>query len=111
MQCSRLELEHSITATACACSLFCATLPVLLTCIRGCLVLLSQACVRTACLLTLAFFLLQTAEFDIKKEAAWAISNATSGGTAEQIKWVSTGDRLVVQVVLCSLYLLVGARL
>lgn len=28
----------------------------------------------------------QTAEFDIKKEAAWAISNATSGGTAEQIK-------------------------
>lgn len=30
--------------------------------------------------------LLQTAEFDIKKEAAWAISNATSGGTHEQIK-------------------------
>lgn len=29
--------------------------------------------------------LLQTAEFDIKKEAAWAISNATSGGTNEQI--------------------------
>jgi hypothetical protein len=25
--------------------------------------------------------LLATAEFDIKKEAAWAISNATSGGT------------------------------
>lgn len=32
--------------------------------------------------------LLQTAEFDIKKEAAWAISNATSGGTHEQIKYV-----------------------
>lgn len=32
--------------------------------------------------------LLQTAEFDIKKEAAWAISNATSGGTAEQIKYL-----------------------
>lgn len=31
--------------------------------------------------------LLQTAEFDIKKEAAWAISNATSGGTNEQIKY------------------------
>ena len=31
--------------------------------------------------------LLQTAEFDIKKEAAWAISNATSGGTHEQIKY------------------------
>ncbi len=32
--------------------------------------------------------LLATAEFDIKKEAAWAISNATSGGTHEQIKYV-----------------------
>jgi hypothetical protein len=31
--------------------------------------------------------LLQTAEFDIKKEAAWAISNATSGGSHEQIKY------------------------
>ena len=31
--------------------------------------------------------LLQTVEFDIKKEAAWAISNATSGGTHEQIKY------------------------
>ena len=30
--------------------------------------------------------LLQNAEFDIKKEAAWAISNATSGGSAEQIR-------------------------
>lgn len=32
--------------------------------------------------------LLQNAEFDIKKEAAWAISNATSGGTHEQIRYV-----------------------
>ncbi|PSR97916.1 Importin subunit alpha-2 like [Actinidia chinensis var. chinensis] len=32
--------------------------------------------------------LLQTAEFDIKKEAAWAISNATSGGTHDQIKYL-----------------------
>ena len=32
--------------------------------------------------------LLQNSEFDIKKEAAWAISNATSGGTNEQIKYV-----------------------
>lgn len=31
--------------------------------------------------------LLASAEFDIKKEAAWAVSNATSGGTAEQIKY------------------------
>lgn len=30
--------------------------------------------------------LLGNAEFDIKKEAAWAISNATSGGTPDQIK-------------------------
>ncbi|XP_022745803.1 importin subunit alpha-2-like isoform X4 [Durio zibethinus] len=32
--------------------------------------------------------LLQNAEFDIKKEAAWAISNATSGGTHDQIKFL-----------------------
>ncbi|KAK4406729.1 Importin subunit alpha [Sesamum angolense] len=32
--------------------------------------------------------LLQNAEFDVKKEAAWAISNATSGGTHEQIKYL-----------------------
>jgi hypothetical protein len=31
--------------------------------------------------------LLQNAEFDIKKEAAWAISNATSGGSHEQLKY------------------------
>nr|GMC86784.1 Importin subunit alpha-1 [Ipomoea batatas] len=30
--------------------------------------------------------LLQNGEFDIKKEAAWAISNATSGGSHDQIK-------------------------
>nr|GMC71427.1 Importin subunit alpha-1 [Ipomoea batatas] len=29
---------------------------------------------------------LQNGEFDIKKEAAWAISNATSGGSHDQIK-------------------------
>lgn len=32
--------------------------------------------------------LLATAEFDIKKEAAWAISNATSGGSNDQIKYL-----------------------
>ncbi|KAF9592553.1 hypothetical protein IFM89_015766, partial [Coptis chinensis] len=32
--------------------------------------------------------LLQTAEFDIKKEAAWAISNATSGDDNEQTKYL-----------------------
>ena len=29
--------------------------------------------------------MLSVAEFDIKKEAAWAISNATSGGSADQV--------------------------
>lgn len=33
--------------------------------------------------------LLQNAEFDIRKEAAWAISNATSGGSHDQIKYVT----------------------
>lgn len=33
--------------------------------------------------------LLQNAEFEIKKEAAWAISNATSGGNHDQIKYGS----------------------
>ncbi|XP_062120281.1 importin subunit alpha-4-like isoform X3 [Humulus lupulus] len=32
--------------------------------------------------------LLQHSEFDIKKEAAWAISNATSGGSHEQIQFL-----------------------
>ena len=33
--------------------------------------------------------LLSTAEFEVRKEAAWAISNATSGGSPEQIKCVT----------------------
>lgn len=32
--------------------------------------------------------LLSHAEFDIKKEAAWAISNATSGGSPDQIRYL-----------------------
>lgn len=32
--------------------------------------------------------LVQNAEFDIKKEALWAISNATRGGSHEQIKYL-----------------------
>lgn len=32
--------------------------------------------------------MLGEAEFDIKKEAAWAISNATSGGRQDQIKYL-----------------------
>ncbi|KAL0412891.1 UNVERIFIED_CONTAM: Importin subunit alpha-4 [Sesamum radiatum] len=34
--------------------------------------------------------LLQHAEFEIKKEAAWAISNATSGGSPEQIRFLAS---------------------
>lgn len=44
--------------------------------------------------------LLQTAEFDIKKEAAWAISNATSGGTHDQIKYVNNCFYLYLHGVL-----------
>lgn len=43
--------------------------------------------------------LLQNAEFDIKKEAAWAISNATSGGAPEQIRYV-----MIVICDICLLY-------
>ncbi len=32
--------------------------------------------------------LLQSSEFDIQKEAAWAVSNSTSGGTTEQIMYL-----------------------
>ncbi|MCH90773.1 importin subunit alpha-1-like [Trifolium medium] len=36
--------------------------------------------------------LLQNAEFEIKKEAAWAIKNATSRGSDEQIKYLVGQD-------------------
>lgn len=32
--------------------------------------------------------ILQTAEYKTRKEAAWAVTNSTSGGTAEQIKYL-----------------------
>lgn len=46
--------------------------------------------------------LLQNAEFEIKKEAAWAISNATSGGTPEQIKYSFTFLRVLSFIFCCS---------
>lgn len=46
---------------------------------------LEQAVIEAHIILPL-IQLLQQAEFDIKKEAAWAISNATSGGSPEQIR-------------------------
>jgi importin subunit alpha-1 len=35
--------------------------------------------------------ILSTAEFKTRKEAAWAITNATSGGNNEQIKYLVSG--------------------
>lgn len=46
----------------------------------------SQAVIEANIILPLVH-LLQNAEFDIKKEAAWAISNATSGGSHDQIQY------------------------
>ena len=48
---------------------------------------LEQAVIESGIILPLVQ-LLQHAEFDIKKEAAWAISNATSGGSPEQIRYI-----------------------
>ena len=42
--------------------------------------------------------LLRTGEFDIQKEAAWAVSNATSGGTPDQIRYLV---QLVSRIVFC----------
>lgn len=53
--------------------------------LAGSSMVLACSCAPRACC---GFYLLQNAEFDIKKEAAWAISNATSGGTAEQLKYL-----------------------
>ncbi|OMP09363.1 Armadillo [Corchorus olitorius] len=47
----------------------------------------TQAVIEANIILPLVH-LLQHAEFDIKKEAAWAISNATSGGSHEQIQFL-----------------------
>lgn len=34
--------------------------------------------------------LMQTGEFDVKKNAAWAIYNATAGGTHDQIRYTNS---------------------
>lgn len=49
---------------------------------------LNVQAVIDACIISPLVVLLQNAEFEIKKEAAWAISNATSGGTHDQIKYI-----------------------
>jgi hypothetical protein len=43
----------------------------------------------------------ETSEDDIRKEAAWAISNAASGGSSDQIQYVLTCCRLNVPSVIC----------
>ncbi|KAL0716719.1 hypothetical protein Bca4012_066041 [Brassica carinata] len=58
-----------------------------------CVVMLSNICsvMQAVCEAGLIYplvNLLQNAEFDIKKEAAWAVSNATSGGSPDQIKYM-----------------------
>jgi hypothetical protein len=49
--------------------------------------------------------LLQHAEFDVKKEAVWAISNATSGGTFNQIEYEKLDDNYLYVLLLISVQL------
>merc|ERR1719437_417765 len=46
--------------------------------------------------------LLQCADFDIKKEAAWAVSNATSGGSAQQVSYLAEAGCIKPMVDLLS---------
>lgn len=56
-------------------------------CFTFCYISVKQAVIEANIIHPLVH-LLQHAEFDIKKEAAWAISNATSGGSHDQIRCV-----------------------
>lgn len=56
---------------------------------KDCLLLLYvQQAVIQANIISPLVHLLQHAEFEIKKEAAWAISNATSVGSRAQIQYL-----------------------
>jgi len=61
----------------------------------------SQAVIESNIIAPLVY-LLQNAEFEIKKEAAWAISNATSGGSHEQIQYDSMS--LIMLIFLSSAF-------
>ena len=43
--------------------------------------------------------LLKTSEVEVRKEAAWAISNATSGGVKEQIDYLVREDKELLEVI------------
>ncbi len=48
--------------------------------------------------------ILEREEFDIKKEAAWAVSNATSGGTRAQLRYLANTAgvmRPLIQLLQC----------
>lgn len=47
--------------------------------------------------------IMQTSDFKTKKEAAWAITNATSSGTAEQIRYLVSKLNLTT-IILKSTY-------
>ena len=64
-----------------------AFLAVAASCLTHCTVPRVQAVIESGIIPPLVH-LLGVAEFDIKKESAWAISNATSGGTKEQLKYL-----------------------
>lgn len=51
------------------------------------LAVLSPQAVIDANIFPVLIEILQKAEFRTRKEAAWAITNATSGGTPEQIRY------------------------
>lgn len=48
--------------------------------------------------------ILGKAEFKTRKEAAWAVTNATSGGTPEQIRYVINHRTLIYTLDLLLIY-------
>lgn len=58
-------------------------------------------CVKDANIIPSLVDILRNAEFDIKKEAAWAISNATCGGSEDQIRYLV---QQAVTAPLCDLF-------
>ena len=66
---------------------------------------LAGAAVIDANIFPVLIEILQKAEFRTRKEAAWAITNATSGGTPEQIRYHSPShclsDMFTLPVSLC----------